>query len=41
MIAKAVYDACAGEDGLIEDPAQCQFKPSEPRSARVRTARIA
>ena len=21
MIAKAVYDACAGEDGLIEDPA--------------------
>ena len=28
MIAKAVYDACAGEDGLIDDPAQCQFEPS-------------
>ena len=28
MIAKAVYDACAGEDGLIEDPGQCQFQPS-------------
>jgi Tannase and feruloyl esterase len=28
MIAKAVYDACAGEDGLIDDPARCQFKPS-------------
>jgi hypothetical protein len=28
MIAKAVYDACAGEDGLIEDPGQCGFKPA-------------
>jgi Tannase and feruloyl esterase len=28
MIAKAVYDACAGEDGLIDDPEQCQFEPS-------------
>ena len=28
MIAKTVYDACAGEDGLIDDPAQCQFEPS-------------
>jgi feruloyl esterase len=28
MIAKAVYDACAGDDGLIDDPAQCQFEPS-------------
>ena len=24
---EAVYDACAGEDGLIEDPAQCRFEP--------------
>ena len=30
MIAKAVYDACAGEDGLIEDPGQCEFEPDEP-----------
>ena len=29
MIVKAVYDACAGEDGLIEDPGQCQFKPAD------------
>ena len=36
MIAKAVYDACAGEDGLIEDPGQCQFEPSEPGSAQAR-----
>jgi Tannase and feruloyl esterase len=28
LIAKAVYDACAGEDGLIEDPGQCGFKPA-------------
>ena len=28
MLAEAVSDACAGEDGLIEDPAQCQFKPA-------------
>ena len=28
MIAKAVYDVCAGEDGLIEDPGQCGFKPA-------------
>ena len=28
MIAKAVYDACAGDDGLIDDPAQCEFEPS-------------
>jgi feruloyl esterase len=28
MIAKAVYDACAGEDGLIEDPGRCGFKPA-------------
>jgi hypothetical protein len=28
MLAGAVYDACAGEDGLIEDPGQCQFQPS-------------
>ena len=27
MIAKAVYDACAGEDGLIDDPKQCNFQP--------------
>jgi feruloyl esterase len=25
MIVEKVYDACAGEDGLIEDPGQCQF----------------
>ena len=29
MLAEAVYDACAGEDGLIEDPAQCQFEPAD------------
>ena len=28
MLAEAVDDACAGEDGLIEDPAQCPFKPA-------------
>jgi Tannase and feruloyl esterase len=28
MIANAVYDACAGEDGLIEDPRRCGFKPA-------------
>jgi feruloyl esterase len=28
MIAKAVYDACAGQDGLIDDPGQCGFKPA-------------
>jgi feruloyl esterase len=29
MLAKAVYDACAGEDGLIEDPGHCQFEPAD------------
>jgi feruloyl esterase len=29
MLSRAVYDACAGEDGLIEDPGQCQFEPAE------------
>jgi feruloyl esterase len=29
MLVKAVYDACGGEDGLIEDPGQCQFKPAD------------
>lgn len=28
MLVEAVYDACAGEDGLIEDPGQCQFEPA-------------
>jgi Tannase and feruloyl esterase len=27
MLAKAVYAACAGPDGLIEDPRQCRFEP--------------
>ncbi len=27
MLAKAVYAACAGEDGLIEEPARCGFTP--------------
>jgi pimeloyl-ACP methyl ester carboxylesterase len=27
MLVEAVYEACAGEDGLIEDPGQCQFEP--------------
>ena len=37
---KAVYDACAGEDGLIEDPGQCRFKPDslECPGADARTA---
>jgi hypothetical protein len=29
MIVERVYDACAGEDGLIEDPGQCQFEPRD------------
>ena len=40
MIAKAVYDACAGEDGLIDDPGNA----SSSRGAcmcRARTARTA
>ncbi len=27
MIGEAVYDACAGKDGLIEKPDQCAFEP--------------
>jgi Tannase and feruloyl esterase len=27
MIAEAVQAACAGEDGLIDDPQQCNFEP--------------
>jgi Tannase and feruloyl esterase len=27
MIAEAVQAACAGEDGLIDDPRQCKFEP--------------
>ena len=39
MIVEAVYDACAGEDGLIEDPGQCRVQASEPcvRARMVRT----
>jgi Tannase and feruloyl esterase len=29
MLVEAVYDACDGADGLIEDPAQCQFEPDD------------
>jgi feruloyl esterase len=29
MLVEAVYDACAGEDGLIEDPERCEFKPAD------------
>jgi Tannase and feruloyl esterase len=29
MLIEAVYDACAGADGLIEEPAQCQFEPAD------------
>jgi hypothetical protein len=29
MLSQAVYDACAGEDGLIEDPGSCQFAPAD------------
>jgi feruloyl esterase len=27
MIAKAVQEACAGEDGLVDDPSACGFRP--------------
>jgi hypothetical protein len=33
MIIEAVYNACAGEDGLIEDPGQCQFEPADTACA--------
>ena len=29
MLVEAVYAACAGEDGLIEDPGQRSFKPAD------------
>ena len=40
MIAKAVYDACAGEDGLVDDPRNATSSPGTC-SAKARTAQNA